>query len=105
MLIACDARLEGDVDDLGQRQVEGVRAFVVAPADVQPHPVGRQALGRGVERRDVALGDLAAEFVVGQVAVLVVAAEPRSGQSICSTKPASTIARYSVFIISASAST
>ena len=35
------ARLEGDVDDLGQRQVVGVRPLVVAPADVQPHAVRR----------------------------------------------------------------
>ena len=62
-----------------QRQVGAVRAFVVAPADVQPHAVGRQAFDRAVERRDVALGDLVAEFVVGQVAVLVVAARAEIG--------------------------
>ena len=40
------ARLERQVDDLQQRQIVGVRAFVVAPADMQPHPVGGQAFGR-----------------------------------------------------------
>ena len=72
-------RLERDVDDLGHRQIVGVRPFVIAPADVQPHAVGRQPFDRAVERGDIALGDFAAEFVVGQVAVLVVAARAEIG--------------------------
>ena len=73
------ARLEGEVDDLRERQIVGVRPFVVAPADVQPHAVGRQALGRGIERGDVALGDLA-ELVVGEMPVLVVARRGEIGR-------------------------
>ena len=46
MLMACGRALKAMIDDLQQRQVVGVRAFVVAPADVQPHPVGGQTLGR-----------------------------------------------------------
>ena len=46
---------------------------------MQPHAVGRQPFDRAVERRDVALGDLVAEFVVGQVAILVVAARAEVG--------------------------
>ena len=74
------ARLEGDVDDLGHRQIVGVRPLVIAPADVQPHAVGRQPLGRGVERRDIALGDFFAEFVIAEMAVLVVARRAEIGR-------------------------
>ena len=51
-------RLEADVVD--------VRTFPVAPADVQPYAVARNALQRLVERGDVLLDDLD-EFRVGLV--------------------------------------
>jgi len=81
-----------------------VRPLVIAPANVEPHAVGRQPLGRGVERGDIALGD-AAELGIAQVPVLVVPARAKIRQSICKMKPASTTALYSVRIAAASAST
>ena len=47
---------------------------------MQPHAVGGQAFDRRVEHRDVAFGDLAAEFVVGEVPVLVVARRTEIGR-------------------------
>ena len=72
-------RLEGYVDDFQQRQIVGVRAFVIAPADVQPHAVGRQTGSRRIERGDVALGDFFPEFVVGEMPVLIVARRAEVG--------------------------
>src|SRR6266536_6694745 len=43
-------RPEGNVDDFGQRQVVSVWSLVVAPADMQPHAVDRQASRRSIER-------------------------------------------------------
>ncbi len=57
-----------------------MRPLVIAPADVQPHAVGRQALDRGIERGDVALGDAVAELVVSKMAVLVVARRAEIGR-------------------------
>src|SRR5579884_2877179 len=68
-----NACLKRDVDDLGQWQIVSVRSLVIAPADVQPHAVRRQTRNRRVERRDVAFGDLGAEFIVAEVPVLIVA--------------------------------
>ena len=73
------ARPEGDVDDFRQRQVVSVRSLVVAPADMQPHAVGRQTSRRSIERFDVALGDLT-ELVVAQVPVLIVARRGEVGR-------------------------
>ena len=70
--------LEADVGDLGERDVVRVRPLVIPPADVEPHAVRGQALGRGVEEGHVALGD-AAELVVGLVAILVVARRAEVG--------------------------
>ncbi len=81
-----------------------MRPLVIAPADVHPHRLRRDVARGMVERRDVALGD-AQELGVGQVLVLVVAAEPRSGASICRMKPALWIASYSCASASDSAST
>ena len=41
-------RLDRDVEHRGERDVVGVRPLVIAPADVQPHAVGRDvARSRG----------------------------------------------------------
>src|SRR4051794_14071683 len=98
------AGLERQIDDLQERQIVGVRAFVVAPADVQPHPVGGQTLGRRVMAAMLRSAILRNWSSVKSRCWLL-RAEARSGASICRTKPASTMARYSVFITSASAST
>ena len=45
------------------RDVEMVRAFVVAPAQVQPHSVGRDVAQRVVERVDVQRDALHEHFV------------------------------------------
>ena len=72
-------RLEGERQDFLKRQVEAVRAFVVAPADVQAHAVGGQPFGRGIERGDVAFGDVFQKLVVAEMPVLVVARRTEVG--------------------------
>ena len=80
-------RLEGEVDDLGERQVVIVRTFVIAPADVQPHR-GRPA---GLRSRALSASMLRAAIRRNSSSerwrYWLLRQEPRSGQSICSTKP------------------
>ena len=47
---AADLRLLDGRQDLGERHVAVVRAFVVAPAGVQPHPLARHVGERVVDR-------------------------------------------------------
>ena len=68
----------GLVHDPLDRDVEVVRALVVAPADVQAHPLGGHVGQRAVDRRDVPLGGLH-EHVVGLVAVHDVTAHREVG--------------------------
>ena len=64
-------RLYRHLENLGERDVVGVRPLVIAPAQMHAHRVGRNIRGGVVERRDVALCN-AQEFVIRQVLVLVV---------------------------------
>ena len=48
--------LEHVADDVGQRRLVDARALVDAVAGVEPHLLGRNALERHVDRRDVKLG-------------------------------------------------
>ena len=68
--IAAGRASKHDVDDLAQRHVVVVRAFVVAPAEVHPHLLGRDVAGRVVDRLDVQLR-AAAELREGLVGVHV----------------------------------
>jgi hypothetical protein len=72
------ARCEDDVDDFLERDIEVVRAFVIAPADVHSHGLGGYARGRGVERLDVG-GDGAKELGFAEVLVAGVAAHREVG--------------------------
>ena len=80
-----------------------VRALVVAPADVQPHLVAGHVGERAVDRGDVPLR-ASTKTSSGSSRNMMWRPIARSGASICSWKPASTIASYSTFIASASAS-
>ena len=73
------ARPQRHLDDLGERDVVGVRPLVIAPAQMHAHRVGRDVGGRMVEGGDVALGD-AQEFVVGEVLVLIVPGRAEIGR-------------------------
>ena len=66
-------RLERDVDDPGERQIVRVRAFVIAPADVQPHAIGGQARCGRIEHGDIAFRDPASKFIIREMPVLIVA--------------------------------
>ena len=66
------AGLEANIDDLAEREVVGVRALVVAPANMKPHRILGDSDGRRIEGFDVAFRNLT-EFVIGEVTVLVVA--------------------------------
>src|SRR6267143_556157 len=66
-------REEHDVDDLFERHVAVVRAFVVAPAQVHSQPIRRDVRSSVVERLDVQPRVLA-EFFQGQARVLDVPA-------------------------------
>src|SRR5947199_6448486 len=70
---------ESDINNLYQRQIVGVRTFVIAPADVQPHAVSRKARGRGVEQRNIAFGNFAEELVVREMSILVVSRRCKIG--------------------------
>ena len=63
---------ESDINNLYQRQIVGVRTFVIARTDVQPHAVSGKACGRGVEQRNIAFGNFAEELIVGEMSILVV---------------------------------
>ena len=67
------------VDDLLERDVEVVRALVVAPAQVHAHAVGGNVAQRVVDRLHVAL-DAGHEFLVGAVAVHDVPAHGQVGR-------------------------
>ena len=60
---------EHDVDDVGQRHVAVVRAFVIAPAQMHPHPLRRDPRQRMVQRLDMQPRPLA-EFLDRQIGVL-----------------------------------
>ena len=79
-----------------------VRAFVVAPAHVQPHLLGRDVEERRVDRVDHAI-DEREEVGERPSAKVLCRSLARSGQSSCSRKPASTIALYSTRSASPSA--
>ena len=51
--IVAGPRLEHDGEDLLERDVVVMRAFVVAPADVHAHALGRDVRRGGVERLDI----------------------------------------------------
>ena len=53
-----DIGLQERRQDLVECDVEQVRAVPVAPADMQPHPLARNAGNAGIDRRDVPLADL-----------------------------------------------
>ena len=48
-------RLHQDGENLGQREIVGVRAFVIAPADMQPHAISGNIRRRRIDRLGVAL--------------------------------------------------
>src|SRR5688572_22465024 len=50
--------LERDAEDLPERDVAVVRPLVVAPAEVQAHPVSRDVAQGVIESLDVGRGDL-----------------------------------------------
>ena len=81
-------RLEHDVDDLPQLDIVMMRALVVAPAQMHPHRLGRDAGHSAIERLHAQLRGLA-ELPRGQLAnPFWPRAIARSGQSICSSNPA-----------------
>src|SRR5215472_1534962 len=61
------------LDDVSERDVAMVRAFVITPAEVQPQPVLRDALQRVIERFDVE-PRLFTEFRKAQLGILDVPA-------------------------------
>ena len=81
-------RLEHDVDDVGERHVAVVRALVVAPADVHAQLLGRDVAQRVVQRLDVQLAPRVRKSSRSTSANWMWRPMPRSGQSICSTRPA-----------------
>src|SRR6202022_4294887 len=66
-------RLEDDVDDVAQRYVMMMRTFVIAPAQMHAHAIGRNARERMIEPLDMEL-DRLAEVGEGQILELDVAA-------------------------------
>ena len=66
------ARPHAHVKDLGERDVVGVRPFVITPAEMHPHRLGRNIGSRVIECGDVALGN-AQKLLVREVLILVVA--------------------------------
>ena len=72
-------RPHAHVEDLGQRDVVGVRAFVISPAQMHAHRLRRDIGGRLVERCDVALRN-AQELAVRQVLILVVPGRAEIGR-------------------------
>ena len=69
---------EDDIDDVGERHIHLVRRFVIAPAQVHPHLLGRDIPHRVVERLDMQ-PRLPAELLERQIDELDVAAHPEVG--------------------------
>jgi hypothetical protein len=65
---AADLGLLDDRQNIGERHVAIVRPFVIAPADVQAHPVARNVFECRVDRRDDAF-DKAEEIAEWSVLV------------------------------------
>ena len=51
--------VQHDVDDVGQGNVAVMGPFVIAPAQVHPHPLGGDVFDRAVQRLDMLGGALA----------------------------------------------
>jgi len=52
---AADLGLPDDRQNVGERHIAIVRSLVIAPADMQAHPVARDVFEGGVDRRDDSL--------------------------------------------------
>ena len=83
--------------------VVGVRALVVAPAHVQADARRVDAVERAVDARRRRARPTSRNSASGRSANSVWRSIARSGASICSSRPRSTIARYSVRSASATA--
>ena len=94
--------LEHEVDDVGERDVGGVRPVPAAPADVVAHAVFRQAAQRVVQRLDAHAANCGTPRAAAP-GLIMSQLSGRPGSSICSMRPASMIALYSSRIASASA--
>ena len=90
------------LDNLTQGNVVVVRTFVVAPAEMEAHALGRDVFGRRVEYLEMQVDDLRNSASVSD-RNCPFQPEPRSGQSSTHVKPASVIALYSSLRTSARA--